>query len=160
MPTVIGVFDDRSQAENTVNEIRNAGVTDDEISVVAKEDIVREGENEVDNEGFAGKLTRGATTGGTIGGLAGLIAGAGALTIPGIGPIVAAGPIAAGLTGIAAGGITGSLVDMGIPEERGEYYENEVKEGSILATVEADQAKVNEVASYMRDNQARDVEVH
>ncbi len=158
MSTVIGVFDDRSQAENSMNEIRNAGITEDEISVIAKEGIVRGDEDE--NNGITGGISRGATTGGTIGGLAGLIAGAGALTIPGIGPIVAAGPIAAGLTGVAAGGITGSLVDMGIPEDRGEYYENEVKKGSIIATVEADRAKVNEVASFMRKNQARDVEIH
>jgi len=156
--TVIGVFDDRGQAENSMNEIRDAGITEDEISVIAKEGIVRGDEGE--NNGITGGISRGATTGGTIGGLAGLIAGAGALTIPGIGPIVAAGPIAAGLTGVAAGGITGSLVDMGIPEDRGEYYENEVKKGSIIATVEADRAKVNEVASFMRKNQARDVEIH
>jgi len=157
--TVIGIFDDRSQAENAMHEIRNAGITDDEISIVAKEDIVKD-EGEQDRGNLTGEISRGATTGGTIGGLAGLIAGAGALTIPGIGPIVAAGPIAAGLTGVAAGGITGSLVDMGIPEDRGEYYEEEVKKGSIVATVEADKAKINEVASYMRRNQARDVEIH
>ena len=159
MSTVIGVFDDRSQAENAMNEIRNAGITDDEISIVGKEDIVK-GEGDENRENLTSGIGRGATTGGTIGGLAGLIAGAGALTIPGIGPIVAAGPIAAGLTGVAAGGITGSLVDMGIPEDRGEFYENEVKKGSIVATVEADRAKINEVASYMRRNQARDVEIH
>ena len=156
MSTIIGVFDDKSDAENSVEDIKNAGITDDKISIVAKEDQVSENENQEDNQ----DLTAGATTGGTLGGLAGLMAGAGALTIPGIGPVVAAGPIAAGLSGVAAGGLTGSLVDMGVDQERGQYYEDEVKSGAILATVEADQAKINDVASYMRRNGARDVETH
>jgi len=108
-------------------------------------------------------LADGAATGGAIGGLAGIAASLGALTIPGIGPILAAGPIAAGLTGVAAGGIAGSLVDMGIPQERGDYYENEVKSGKILAAVDlmdADDAEIEEISSIFHDYGANDVEVH
>jgi hypothetical protein len=105
-------------------------------------------------------LTNGTTTGGTLGGLAGILGGVGAMAIPGIGPILAAGPIAAGLTGAVTGGLAGGLVDLGIPEERGQYYEEEVKKGGILATVEADQDKINDVASYLRSSGARDVETH
>ncbi|MFW6270817.1 MAG: general stress protein, partial [Bacillota bacterium] len=131
MANVIGIFDDREHAENAVNEIREAGITDDKISIVAKEDTIQ---SEGEGEGEGEDLTTGAPTGGALGGIAGLMAGAGALTIPGVGPILAAGPLAAGLSGVAAGGLAGSLVDLGIDRERGQYYEDEVKRGGILAT--------------------------
>ena len=156
MSTVIGVFDNQRNAENAVDEIRDAGITDDNISIIAKED-------QIQHEGGRGNnddLADGAATGGAIGGLAGILAGAGALTIPGVGPIIAAGPLAAGLTGIAAGGLAGTLVDMGIDEERGQHYEKEVEQGNILATVEVNQGQADDVASYLRSNGAREVETH
>ncbi|MFW5976319.1 MAG: general stress protein [Bacillota bacterium] len=158
MANIIGIFDDREEAENAVNEIREAGITEDKISIVAKEDQFQQ-EKGGGQEGGE-DLTTGATTGGTLGGLAGLMAGAGALTIPGIGPILAAGPLAAGLSGVAAGGLAGSLVDLGVDRERGQFYEDEVKRGSILATVEADDSKVDDVTSYLKRNGAREVETH
>ena len=62
------------------------------------------------------------TTGGVIGGTLGLLAGIGALAIPGVGPLIAAGPIMATLAGLgvggAVGGLVGALVGMGIPGVR------------------------------------------
>ncbi len=158
MSTVVGLFDDRSQAEKAVEEIKHSGISENEISIVGKEDRLRAGND--DNDMTGAKMSTGATTGGTIGGLAGLLAGAGALAIPGVGPILAVGPIAAGLTGVAAGGLVGGLVDFGIPKERGEHYENELKKGSILAAVKTDGNKTEDVANFMRKNGARDVESH
>lgn len=151
--TLIGVFNSRSQAERAVVELQKRGLTGDEISIVSREDRVR---------GDRGKgsqdLSEGAYAGGVLGGLAGLLAGAGALAIPGIGPIVAAGPIAGAITGAVGGGIAGGLLDLGIPEERGRYYENRVKEGSILAIVKSSGDKVNDAADVFRRNGAQDVE--
>ncbi|MGE5577693.1 MAG: hypothetical protein ACM3TT_10940 [Syntrophothermus sp.] len=165
MASVIGVFSSKDQAEKAVNVMREKGFTNNEISIVAKGK--KEGRGaEGDEEGGAAMemgdqdLTDGTAWGGTLGGVAGLLAGAGALAIPGIGPIVAAGPIAAGLSGAVAGGLAGGLVDYGIPEERGRYYEQRVKEGKILTVVKADRKKVDEAAKLLRDNGASDVEVH
>lgn len=158
MSTVVGLFDDKRQAEKAVDEIKNSGIRENKISIVGKEDQLRGNEREGDMPGA--KMSRGASTGGTLGGLAGLIAGAGALAIPGIGPIVAAGPIAAGLSGVAAGGLVGGLVDLGIPRDRGEFYEKELKRGSLFAAVETDEGSVDNVSSIMRKNGARDVESH
>ncbi len=155
LSTVIGVFDDKGQAENAVNEIRNAGITEDRISIVGKEDRFEDDAGMRDQN-----LMRGTSTGGALGGLAGLLAGAGALTIPGIGPILAVGPLAAGLTGVAAGGLAGGLVDLGIPGDRGDYYENEVKKGGILGVVKTEGNSVEDISSYMRNNGAKDVESH
>ena len=102
----------------------------------------------------------GTLTGGAIGGIGGLILGAGALMIPGIGPIIAAGPIAAALGGAVAGGITGGLIDWGIPAEESQHYEEEVIQGSILAIIRTDSGKVNSVAQILKQNGAKEVKSH
>ncbi|ADL08587.1 general stress protein [Thermosediminibacter oceani] len=153
--TVIGVFENREQAEKAVNEMRESGFDTNEISIVAK------GEQRGNNGGMGmDTVADGTTTGGVLGGLAGLALGAGALAIPGLGPIIAAGPIAGLLSGAATGGIAGGLIDWGIPEERGRYYEEEVKRGKILAAVRTHEQKVEKAADVMRRNGARDVETH
>jgi hypothetical protein len=161
--TVIGVFDSREQAEKAVSEMRNSGFDINEISIVAKGGR-GDGNNGNGDEGDdvlgMGNVADGTTTGGVLGGLAGLALGAGALAIPGLGPIIAAGPIAGLLSGAATGGIAGGLIDWGIPEERGRYYEGEVKKGKMLAAVRAHDQKVNTAADIMRKNGARDVETH
>jgi hypothetical protein len=77
-----------------------------------------------------------------IGGTLGLLAGIGLLAIPGVGPLIAAGPIMAALAGLgvggAVGGFTGALVGMGIPEYEAKRYEGRVKEGGILLSAHCD----------------------
>jgi hypothetical protein len=83
--------------------------------------------------------TIGVATGGLLGGAFGLIAGLGILAIPGIGPLIAAGPLLAALSGLSAGGtlggIMGALIGNGIPENEAHYYESHVRGGKILLTV-------------------------
>jgi len=166
MASVVGLFPSRDQAEKAIKALKDKGITEKEISIVAKQDTVKDGQAagkqdvEAGDMGTGQDLTSGATWGGTLGGLAGLLASAGALAIPGIGPLVAAGPIAATLGGAAAGGLAGSLVDWGVGGEAGKKYEEGVKRGEILAAVKADKAKVDEAAQVMRQFGARDVEVH
>lgn len=157
LKTVVGLFDNREQAEKAVSALRGRGFYE-EISVVATDRSKSGGgKNEENTEG---SLASGVGTGGVLGGLAGLAMSAGALVIPGIGPIVAAGPIAGMLSGAATGGIAGGLIDWGIPSERGKYYESKVKEGKILASVRTDESKINDAAIIMRENGAKDVETH
>lgn len=148
--TVIGVFRNRSDADRAVEELRQKGFGR-EVSLIARDD--RQG-------GGGGTVAEGVVTGGTLGGLAGLLAGAGALAIPGVGPILAAGPIAGALTGAATGGLAGGLIDWGIPEERGRFYEQKVREGNLVAMVKSSDPKVNEAADIMRRHGAQDVETH
>lgn len=162
MATVIGVFDEEGQAEKSVRVLRERGFSTNEISVVAKGgDEVAEGGRE-DDAGLtmSQDLTTGTATGGVLGGVAGLLAGLGALAIPGLGPIVAAGPIAAGLSGAVAGGLAGGLVDWGIPESRGEHFAQEVGRGRVLALIKTGSAKVDQAADILRENGAQEVEVH
>jgi hypothetical protein len=95
------------------------------------------------------KAPEGAATGvgigGTAGGTLGLLAGIGALAIPGVGPLIAAGPIMGALAGLgvggAVGGLLGALVGMGIPEYEAKRYEGRVKDGGILISVHCDSSE-------------------
>lgn len=157
MSTVVGTFANREAAEKAARELRDRGFTEDEISLVAKEDKDQaKGNGSTDMETAAD----GATWGGIAGGAAGLLAAVGAIAIPGIGPIVAAGPLAATLTGAAGGGLAGGLLDMGIPEDRGQFYEDEVKRGRVLAAVDTESNMAEQAAEILRQNGASDVEVH
>lgn len=153
---VVGVFRDRSQAEAALETLKGQGF-DRDISLIARDEQQRGG----DRGGMGGQdLSEGTFTGGALGGLAGLLAGVGALLIPGVGPIIAAGPLAATLTGVVTGGIAGGLIDYGLPEERGEYYEEQVRQGGILVSMKASDEKVEEAASILRQYGASDVELH
>lgn len=83
--------------------------------------------------------TTGAATGGIIGGVLGLLVGIGAIALPGIGPMIAAGPLMSVLSGIGAGGtlggIIGALVGAGIPEYEAKMYEAKLQEGSVLISI-------------------------
>ena len=165
--TVLGVFRDTSQAEKAVDELERRGVKKEDVSIVARENLVRssgQGDGSSSQDAttmdFGEDLSGGISTGGAIGGIAGLLAGVGALAIPGVGPIIAAGPIAAALSGAVTGGIAGGLIDWGIPEDVGERYEQRVKEGKIVAIVRANDKKVSEAASIFRRHGAEEVETH
>lgn len=97
--------------------------------------------------------TTGATTGGVIGGVLGLLAGIGALSIPGIGPFIAAGPIMATLGGMGLGGalgtVVGALIGLGIPEYEAKRYESRINEGGILLAVHANS---DEFAKRIKDS--------
>lgn len=162
MSTVIGVFRDVKTAEEAVRALRNKGFKDNEISIVAKDEQGknRKRDMEAGNEMGTDTIGDGTAWGGALGGVAGLLAGVGALAIPGIGPIVAAGPLAGVLSGAVTGGVAGGLIDLGIPEERGRQYEQELKKGGILAVIETSHDKVNDASSILRQNGAKDVETH
>ena len=81
----------------------------------------------------------GATAGGALGGALALLVGAGALAIPGVGPLIAAGPLMVGLAGLgvggAVGGLAGALVGMGLPEDEAKRYLSEIGTGHTLLVV-------------------------
>ncbi len=163
--TVIGVFKSESQAEKAVGEVRQRGLATEDVSIIAREAGRERGGRGREERGGGMRMggqdvSEGVATGGVLGGAAGLLAGAGAMTIPGIGPILAAGPIAAALSGAVTGGIAGGLVDYGIPAERGRHYEEQVKQGNIVAVARTRQDRTDEVAQIFRRNGAVDVETH
>jgi len=164
LKTVVGLFGSKDQAEKAVSDLRGSGFHE-EISFLAAD----KGKASDDTERYnqlnrpatgGGSVATGVSAGGVLGGLAGLAMGAGALAIPGIGPVIAAGPIAGLISGAATGGIAGGLIDWGVPAERGRFYEGKIREGKILASVRTDDKKVLEAANILRRNGAQDVETH
>lgn len=139
--SVFAIATSRSRAESIVNDLKDAGFSNNEISVLfPDEGTTRDFAHETNTKAPEGAVT-GATTGGVIGGALGWIAGIGALTIPGIGPFVAAGPIVAALSGVglgaAVGGIAGALIGLGIPEIEAKRYEGKIRKGNLLHSVHA-----------------------
>src|SRR5690606_27083382 len=140
MSRVVGSYRTEEEAIRAIEDLKRQGHRAEDISVLGKnEDETRHVTEETGTHAGEGAAT-GAVAGGALGGLGGVLAGIGALAIPGIGPIVAAGPIVAGLTGAAAGagigGLAGALIGMGIPEDEAQRYESQFNEGSILVLVE------------------------
>jgi uncharacterized protein (TIGR02271 family) len=139
---VFGLCKSEAEASQIVDELKRAGFSNNDISVLfpdksGTKDFAHE-KNTKAPEG----ATTGAGTGGVLGGALGWLAGVGALAIPGVGPFVAAGPIMAALSGAAigagAGGLIGALVGLGIPEYEAKRYEGKLKQGNILISVHSD----------------------
>ena len=142
---VFGIYHDRRGVEQAVDALRAAGFRNTDISVLFPENQgTKDFAHEKNTKAPEGTAT-GAGTGAVIGGTLGWLAGIGALAIPGVGPLIAAGPIVAALTGVgvggAIGGLTGALIGMGIPEYEAKRYEGRVKEGGMLLSVHSDNSE-------------------
>jgi hypothetical protein len=130
-----------SQANQIVDNLTQAGFSLNDISVLFPDkETTHEFAHEKNTKAPEGAVT-GAATGGILGGALGLLVGIGALAIPGVGPLIAAGPLLAALSGAAAGatvgGVAGGLIGLGIPEIEAKRYENRIFEGNILISVHA-----------------------
>lgn len=169
--TVVAVFSKEKTARDAIESLRQVGF-DREISILARNNAPEENkpaEGERGNHfgmyfgvepGDDTGISDGAATGGVLGGLAGLAVGAGALVIPGLGPLIAAGPIVGLLSGAATGGVAGGLVDLGIPEQEGRQYEGDVRQGKILVTVSCDDNRADQANRILKEKGADRVRIH
>jgi len=159
--TIVGLFDTFNEAQNAVQDLVEKGFARDTISIAANNATGEYTQSPPSGEEWSGTAT-GAATGATIGGIGGLLVGLGALVIPGIGPVVAAGPLIAALTGAGigavAGGLIGALTDIGVPEEEAGYYAEGVRRGGTLVTINAEDGRVDEAIDILEDHNAVDVE--
>jgi hypothetical protein len=159
---VFGIYATPATAEAAVDHLLSRGFTNESISVLLPDDeSTRAFAHEKHTKAPEGTAT-GVTTGGIIGGTLGLLAGIGALAIPGVGPLIAAGPIMGALAGLGAGGvvggIVGALVGMGIPEFEAKRYEGAVRDGGTLLSVHCDTSEeISAAKSALRDTGARDI---
>jgi len=140
--SVVGIVESQLQAESAVSELRERGILVSSISVLLPDtDGTRDFAHEHHTKAPEGAVA-GASTGGVIGGALGVLAGIGALGLPGVGPLIAAGPLLAALSGAAAGaaigGIAGALIGLGIPEIEAKLYEGKIRGGNILIAVHVD----------------------
>ncbi|HHW00929.1 MAG TPA: hypothetical protein GXX36_15440 [Clostridiaceae bacterium] len=161
--TVVAIFRDRDNAEKAARQIKEQGFRTEDISIIARQE--GEGDKGVTATMKAGgpvndNISDGVISGGILGGLAGLLIGAGSMVVPGLGIVAAAGPITGLLAGAATGGIVGGLVDLGIPEKRGQAYEHDIRAGKILFSMKAEEDKIDSIASILRNNGAESVDTY
>ncbi len=160
--TIVGLFDSLADAHSAVRELADMGVPRSDISLVAGD---TKGEYSTKTGNLGDEMSgaaAGAGTGAILGGIGGLLVGLGVLAIPGVGPLIAAGPLATTLlgagVGAAAGGLLGALVDVGVPEDEANYYAEGVRRGGVLVSLRAEDAMVDRVVSILERHNAVDVQ--
>jgi len=159
---VFGIYQTRAQAEDAVNTFVQNRFRPEDISVLMADNV---GTKDFAHEKHT-KAPEAAATGAVVGGLAvgtlGLLAGLGTIVIPGVGILLAAGPIVSALAGIGAGGALGGivagLIGMGIPEYEAKRYGGMVRNGRILFSVHCDDSEwVERAMQLMKGTGAQDV---
>ncbi len=164
MKTVVALYENLDTARDVVEDLVEAGFSRDRISLIANDASGEYGRyfnsaTETVDEDVSG--SEGAGFGAVVGGLIGL----GAMLIPGIGPVIAAGPLVAGLTGAAVGaaagaatgGIVASLVNMGVSEDEAGYYAEGVRRGGVLVSVQIDDTWESSVVDIMSRHRPVDI---
>jgi hypothetical protein len=153
MKTITRAYDSYAQARGAVDALQKAGIPASDVSLVANKHVSADYADVEEVSGAA----KGAGIGGALGGGAGLLAGIGLLAIPGLGPVVAAGWLAATAVGVAAGaatgGIVGALVDAGVDRDHAEVYSESIRRGATLVTArvrDEDAARVESVLAGYR----------
>jgi hypothetical protein len=159
---VYGIYSHRSQAEGGVDRLIGAGFRKEDISVLMQDNSGTKDFAHTKETKAPEGTTAGVIAGGAIGGTFGLLVGIGALAIPGLGPLIAAGPIIGALTGVGSGGVVGgiigALIGMGIPEYEAKRFEGHIRKGGILASVHCDNSEwVSKAKGLLKQTGADDV---
>lgn len=152
---ILCLYDDLSTARNAVKDLVQAGFERESISLVAR-DMDGQYATELEQltgEGLPDAEQEGAITGGILGGLAGMVLGLGVAAIPGIGPVIAAGPLATVLlgagTGTITGGLVGAIIEWEVPEDEAKYFAEQVQQGRTLVGVSASDDQTDQVTSIL-----------
>jgi len=164
--TIVGLFDYTDEAQRVVKELIDHGFKRESISIVAnspKNEMGTDHTEGTQDSDIAVGAGTGAVAGGLVGGGLGLVLSLiGAVAIPVVGPIVAAGPLAAILTGAGvgavAGGLIGGLTAAGVPKEDAEYYAEGVRRGGTLVTVAAEEDKAQQAYDILTSHGAVDID--
>lgn len=140
--TITRSYDDYDTARSVVAELESAGFSTENVSLIGRDDDA--------DDSNAGE---GAGIGGAVGGAAGLLAGLGMIAIPGIGPVVAAGWLAATAAGVAAGaaagGLIGAMTSAGVDERDAHFYAENVRRGGSVVSVRVADARAMEAEAIM-----------
>lgn len=149
MKTVVGLYDDLETARRAVQDLTDAGFDANDINLIAGDPEARYTElDEEANHAGADSTVEGAVAGGVLGGLAGLLFGLSAFALPGLGPVLVAGPLLSSLVGagigVASGGLVATLVEWGLSEGDAELYLEGVRRGSALIMIRASEERADQ----------------
>jgi hypothetical protein len=147
---ISAVFDSREEAQRAVEGLRSAGINDNAISIVGQPDGHSADGGDIDSDGD-GHSKGGIAAAVAGGGVAGALLGVAALAIPGVGPLAAAGAIAASAVptgagigaavGATGGALTKMLTDHDVDGRDAEYYEKHIQGGGVFVSVDTRQAE-------------------
>ena len=158
--TVVASFNRLADATAALRDLREAGFAETDINLLASR-ATQDAEPGLVEDTASGAAT-GAIAGGALGGAAGLAAALMGLAIPGVGPILAAGPIAAALAGAGAGalagGVVGALTDVGVSESDAQVYAESVRRGGAVITVRSDESRAAVAEEILDRHDAVDIE--
>jgi hypothetical protein len=165
MRTISALFDSYDDAKVAVADLEDAGVPREDLSIVSSNADGRYEDDDDTAEGAAEGAAGGAGIGAVLGGAGGLLTGLGIMAIPGVGPVVAAGWLAATAVGAAAGaaaggaagGIIGALTDSGVPENDAHVYAEGVRRGGTLVTARVSDALAVEAERILTHPSAVDL---
>lgn len=157
--TVVALYDTLAEAQQATQDLVESGFNRDNISLAANDasgqyrrhlgDLQQTSKETGHHEDAVVDVGAGAL----VGGISGLLVGLGVLLIPGIGPIIAAGPLITALmsTGIGTvtGGLLGALIEMGIPTEQANSYVEGIRRGGVLLTVQTDDEGVDQAKEIL-----------
>lgn len=158
---VVALFPSPSAAAAGARAAHALGVARDEISVVTRNHD-EEGALAHQMDATPGADIEDSRRAARLGELSGQVLAAIALVLPGIGPIVASGPLSAGLgeaAGHVAGGVASVLTRAGISDERADSMQRAVKSGAVLLAVHAQHADVQAIRAALTASGAADVEL-
>lgn len=164
---LVGLFNNSELAGQAVSDLKNQGYTEN-VTIVTKdggEEFIDANTKTIKAIAPDSNALSGGLLGGAIGTLVGLLAGSTALTIPGLGLLVA-GPLAttllAATTGASLGGFVGALADLGIPKDKVEVYSDRVKQGDVLVVVSLDDTPggMDNAKAIMNQHNVSEVEMY
>lgn len=163
--TILATFDELEDAHSAVRDLTDNGFNRSDIGLAVYDAEKAAMVDEMDD----GDAAEGAGIGASFGAILGGITGLAAITIPGIGPVIAAGPLAALLgaltgagigaaSGAVTGGIVGALVDMGVPEDDAHYYAESLRRGAALVSVTVQDANADRAMGILRSHNPIDID--
>jgi hypothetical protein len=163
--TLIATYPDHASAEEAVRWLQKEGIPMQNLSIIGKDFQAVEQPLGFVTTGTV--ATDGAKVGAWTGGIFGLLVGAAFLILPGVGPVVIAGPLAAALlggiegavAGAAFGGLTGALIGIGVSKDKAIRYQSQVKAGKFLVTVHGDVPQINRARTAFAIGEAESSEV-
>lgn len=164
--TIVAVYPDHSAAEHAVRLLHHEGFAIDDLSIVGRD--FEMSEQPIGFVSWGDYAAAGAKTGACFGWLFGLVVGAAFLVLPGLGPVVVAGPLAeavvaaieGAIAGTALGSLAGALIGWGVPKDRALQYETHVKGGEFLIVARGKPEAVDRARSLLAPHAPDHLEVY
>ena len=155
--STVAVYDSLAQAGDAVGLLQREGYPRDQISMVTRSVQNERKLRQVIEHGD--RTESGAAAGGILGGLVGALVGASLFLIPGLGPLIILGPLAAAATGSAVGSLIGAISGWGVPADHLGRYEQMLKDGKCLVIAHGDPEEVDRAYALLSGTGAEQLEL-